>query len=172
MNFIRCLLVLGILSFLFFVLGRVLPKTWFRYDSFLFKEYAFEQNGRIYDCLTIRRWKNKLPDMSRIFPRHMPAKRLQPCMGQEQVERFIQETCVAEWIHWLLALCGFICLYVWNGIGGVVVSLLYALGNIPFILVQRYNRPKLLRLYQRIKSKKDHVQTPIAELELQYEAKI
>ena len=30
------------------------------------------------------------------------------------------------------------------------MTVLYGLSNLPFILIQRYNRPRLLRLYERM----------------------
>ena len=52
----------------------------------------------------------------------------------------------AECIHLLLPLAGLYCLRLWPGAGGIVVTLLYFLGNLPFVLIQRYNRPRLQRL--------------------------
>ena len=65
----------------------------------------------------------------------------------------IQETCIAEWIHELLILIGFGCVFLWKGIGGWIVSLLYALGNLPYIIIQRYNRPKFIGLLKRLQAK-------------------
>ena len=53
---------------------------------------------------------------------------------------------MAECIHLLLPLAGLYCLRLWPGAGGVIVALLYFLGNLPFVLIQRYNRPRLQRL--------------------------
>ena len=62
----------------------------------------------------------------------------------------ILETCEAEVTHLLLCVTGLYCLWLWPGAGGVVVYAIYALfGNVPFILIQRYNRPRLVRLYSR-----------------------
>ena len=36
------------------------------------------------------------------------------------------------------------------GAAGTVAAVLYALSNLPFILIQRYNRPRLARLYRRL----------------------
>ena len=43
--------------------------------------------------------------------------------------------------------CRLLCLRLWPGWGGVLVwAVWFLLGNLPFILIQRYNRPRLLRL--------------------------
>ena len=97
--------------------------------------HGFEKNGRLYEKFGIRRWKDKLPDMSRIFPFMMPAKN-----GFADVE-----TRVAEFVHAAIAVLGFPCIFI-GGAAGTVIWILWALGNIPFIMVQRYNRPRLEKL--------------------------
>ena len=62
----------------------------------------------------------------------------------------ICETCIAELIHALLCLSGLYCLKLWPGAGGIIAAIVYILlFNLPFILIQRYNRPRLIRLQQR-----------------------
>ena len=71
-----------------------------------------------------------------------------------------QETCVAEAVHTASSLLGLLCLRLWPGWGGVIVwAVWFLLGNLPFILIQRYNRPRLLRLrslLQRREQRKGH----------------
>ena len=61
----------------------------------------------------------------------------------------IQETCAAELTHLLAAVAGLWCLHLWPGAGGITVAAVFALINMPFILIQRYNRPRFLRLQKR-----------------------
>ena len=59
----------------------------------------------------------------------------------------IQETCIAEFVHIVLFVLGFGCVLIWEGPGGWMAAAVYnLLGNVPFILIQRYNRPRLQRL--------------------------
>lgn len=61
--------------------------------------------------------------------------------------RMIQETCVAEWTHGILSIAGLAMLWFWPGIGGICMTAVYILlGNLPFIVVQRFNRPRLQKL--------------------------
>ena len=84
--------------------------------------------------------------MSRIVPKLIPAKKLEGNF-REQLPRMIEETCVAEFIHFLLILLGFYALRLWPGRGGAVFTAVYILlGNLPFLIIQRYNRPRLQRL--------------------------
>jgi len=146
----HCILYLAFTGILSFLLGRLLPKGLFRADRFPFRSCAFEKDGRIYKKLGVHRWQNSLPDMSRILPALIPAKSMKT-LHKEGLERMLQETCVAELIHVLLMLTGLWCLRLWPGAGGAVVSVANALLNLPFVIIQRYNRPRLLRLRQRKK---------------------
>lgn len=154
MNFIRCVGYLALLGIVGFIIGRLIPKKWFCEDVFPYKQYHFEKNGKFYDHFQIKKWKDKLLDMSKIFPKIMPIKRLvyPNSYGVDFMTKLpvlIKETCIAEFIHSMLSLAGFVCMAIWDGLGGFIVSLLYALGNIPFIMAQRYNRPRFIYLLNR-----------------------
>ena len=127
------------------IFGMSLPRKWFNHKAFPFRPYSWEKNGSIYEVLNIRKWKTKLPDVSRVIKRMTP-KQIKKRPTKEQVEKLLAETCVAELVHGLLMFFGWGCVFVWEGIGGVAVSLLYMLGNVPFILIQRYIRPRQAEL--------------------------
>ncbi len=154
LHFVQCFLYLAVLGTASFFVGRLLPKDWFSYEKPLFRCLPFEREGQIYNKLGVRRWKELLPDMSVLFPALMPSKKLPKDLTVEHLELMIQETCVAEWTHWLLCIAGFGCVLVWDGLGGWLVSLLYVLvANLPYIIIQRYNRPKLVRILHRLQAK-------------------
>ena len=59
----------------------------------------------------------------------------------------VQETCRAELVHGASCLLGLAFLWLWPGWGGAIVLAVWVLlANLPFILIQRYNRPRLMRL--------------------------
>ena len=145
----KCFWYLISVSVLSFFVGRVLPKKWFRADSFPYRAFSFENNGKIYEKLRIQKWQNRVPDMSRILPFMMPAKRL-TSISSEKMPRMIQETCVAELIHCMNSIAGLYCIVICPEIEGWITSFFYAaVLNFPFVLIQRYNRPRLVRLYSR-----------------------
>lgn len=150
---LRCVVYLACLGFASFIFGRLLPKGIFHADRFPWRSFRFERGGRVYDRLKIRAWQNKVPDMSRVLPKLMPAKRLEQ-NSPDTLPRMVAETCVAELTHALLGLLGFGCLLFWPGVGGAIVSVLFLLGNLPFIFIQRYNRPRLARLTEKLVKKK------------------
>lgn len=156
MGFWYCAIYAAILSVMSFLLGRILPASWFDPTRPPWRAWKWEQSGKIYQKLAIHRWQNKVPDMSRIFPKLMPAKSMKTIPDQKGLRVMLHETCVAEAVHGVLCVLGLVMLWLWRGLGGVVFYLVYALlGNLPFILIQRYNRPRLLRLYQRREKQKE-----------------
>lgn len=148
-----CLIYLTGIGILSFVAGRLLPKKWFDPQAFPYCAFSFEKDGAVYRRLRIQKWQNRIPDMSRILPGLMPRKAIAGKPTSTQLDVMLRETCVAECIHVLLCFGGLFCIRLWRGAGGAVVAALYILGNLPFILVQRYNRPRLLRLYFRVSAK-------------------
>ena len=82
-----------------------------------------------------------LPDMVR---KELPAS---GAVTAARASQLVQETCRAEVVHGASCLLGLACLWLWPGWGGAAVVLVWVLlANLPFILIQRYNRPRLVRL--------------------------
>ena len=144
--FMDCVFYIALIGIVGFLLGRLLPKGWFRYDQFPFRPFPFEKNGEIYAAWGIRRWKDQFPDMSEILPNLMPSKKLPRRASGEQLMLMVQETYIAEAIHVLLCIAGLHCMQLWPGIGGLAAAVLNVLGNLPYIVIQRFNRPRLVRL--------------------------
>lgn len=145
---LRSAIYLVAISLLSNLLGGCISRR-FRTDVFPFKSYPFERDGKIYDKLHIRKWKNKVPDMSK-YLRSLPRKELvEPTCGR--INLLVQETCVAELVHSLLILLSFVVLIYWPDWRTVLLVVVYdVVGNLPFIMIQRYNRPRLLRLAAKL----------------------
>lgn len=159
----KCFWYLISISLLSFFVGRALPKKWFRADGFPYRAFSFENNGKIYEKLRIQKWQNRVPDMSRILPFMMPAKRL-TSISSEKMPRMIQETCVAEFIHCMNSLAGLYCIVICPEVEGWITSFFYAaVLNFPFVLIQRYNRPRLVALYARMQQRDERIARRNAE---------
>lgn len=147
MQLLYSFLYLAALGLLCFPFGRLLAKIPFSAERLPFRPLTPEREGKLYEKLGIRSWQNKAPDISRLFPRIVPRKEIPGRPDAETLRRMINETCVAELTHALLCLAGLGLLRIWPGWGGALLCAVYALlGNLPFILIQRYNRPRLTRL--------------------------
>ena len=149
MYFLRCFAFLFACGVTSFLLGRFVPHKWIREDRFPFVTFGFEGDGDFYDHFGIRHWQKRVPDMSRLFPQLIPKKVLEGDMT-EKLPILINETCIAELTHVLLAMVALLCLNIWRGLGGVIVTVLFEIGNLPYILIQRYNRPRLKKLYRAL----------------------
>lgn len=144
------ILYMALLGILATPLGRLMARLPLNGKRFPFQALPFEKNGKIYEKLGIRRWKNKVPDMSKILTKILPPKKVSFRDDVEKLEVLVKETCVAERVHIILCLLGLGLLAIWPGPGGVVMTALYLLlGNLPFIVIQRYNRPRLLSLLEK-----------------------
>lgn len=152
-GFLKCVLYLALIGASGFLLGRIMPKSRLSWDRFPFRVYGWEKQGSVYNALGVRKWKEKVPDMSVILPKLMPSKKLPKEAGVPELTVMLRETCVAELIHALLCVAGFGCVFLWRGAGGWIVSVLYFLGNVPDIIIQRYNRPKLIRILQKVQAR-------------------
>lgn len=148
LNFWKCFAYLAMLGILAHVFGLVLSRCHFHVERLPWRSLSWEQDGRFWDrTLHVRRWMDHVPDMSRIMPDMVP-KRIDGIARADAVERLIRETCVAELTHDALGVVGFGCVLIWQGAGGWVISLMFCVGNLPFTIIQRYNRPRLIRLHK------------------------
>ena len=153
-NFLKWLAYLAAISFGSFLIGRILPYRWFDAERFPYCSATFEK--ALYTKLGLPKWQKKLPDMSKIFPHLMPAKAMTD-RSPEGIQTMIVETCIAELIHAALAVLGLGAMFLWHDWLGILLTLVYCVGNIPFILIQRYNRPRLIRLKTMTERRKERL---------------
>lgn len=125
-------------------------------NRFPFKLHKWERNGKIYDKIAIRKWKGKLPDMSRFFKFLMPKKVISGTTSSD-IRALIKETCVAEIIHIALIILSLAVLLICPGGQGVLLYALCVLGNFPFILIQRYNRPQYIIAEKRLSRREERL---------------
>ncbi|MCI1858621.1 MAG: glycosyl-4,4'-diaponeurosporenoate acyltransferase [Sporolactobacillus sp.] len=139
--------------FIFFIISVIntaisirLPLSLFRYDSWLFRVKHWEKGGKFYQhYLYVKKWKNLLPELSD-FLSFLFSKKQMMQYDPVYLSRFIVETCRAELVHWCIIVSSFIFTY-WNTIGMSIVMICIAVAlNLPYIIIQRYNRPRILSI--------------------------
>ena len=140
---LRFLLTVATLGFLAHSIGEALPRRWFHADAFPWRAARWEQGGRVYLKLSVRAWKDRLPDMSR-FVHGMYRKNIRAHREADCMERLVQETCVAECVHWVLLGLSPVFVFTMAQPYAAIAATLYALSHVPFIVIQRFNRPRLL----------------------------
>jgi glycosyl-4,4'-diaponeurosporenoate acyltransferase len=119
-----------------------MPEAWF--------DRAWRRHGRrraaFYErAFHIKQWKSLLPDgglwVGGRFTKHTLARK-----DSSYLRSFIAETWRGELCHWLAMACVPV-FFLWNPWWGDVIIIAYAvLANLPCILVQRYNRLRLVQL--------------------------
>jgi len=119
------------------------------HDGRLTRLASFEQDGRWYERrLRIRRWKDRLPEAGGLFAGGFSQRALRD-RRRDTLERFVAETRRAELTHWVLLFMAPL-FFLWNPAWLAAAMVLYALAaNVPCLLVQRYNRARLLRILRR-----------------------
>lgn len=107
-----------------------------------------ERDGRVYESVRIRRWKDRLPELGDAF-RGGVSKRGLRSGASADLRRLAAETRRAELVHWgIPAIVPVFAL--WNPAGLMVAMVAYAVvANLPCLVVQRYNRGRLLRVLAR-----------------------
>lgn len=157
MHILYAILYLAVLGVLAHVLGQALPRRWFDPERFPWRLYGWERGGAVYDAVKIRAWKDRVPDMSKILG-DMVKKQAPRHGSAAETEAVLLETCVAECVHWALMPLSLPILWIWHSPWCILLYFGYnILGNLPFILIQRYNRPRLLALHRRLKRREERL---------------
>lgn len=127
-------------------LTNKLPLRLFAADGPLTRTRRWERDGQTYArVFRVQRWKDALPEAGGMFAGGF-GKRALRTRSSEKLDRFIAETRRAELTHWLPVALS-LTFFAWNPpYVAVWMPIVGFLGNAPFIMVQRYLRPRLARL--------------------------
>ena len=150
--FLRFASIVGTMGILAFFIGEKLPREKFDPEKFPFKCAKWEKEGKIYDNLGLRYWKTHVPDMSKYFPRAF-SKQGNFSRDPAHLRRLVQETCSAEAVHWTLIALSFVFPILMDELGGLAM-VLYIIGNLASIVIQRYNRPRIMKIIGVIEKRK------------------
>ncbi len=143
------LLVFILVSVAMTIIGDQLPKSLYSYKRWMFRERRWEHGGRVYERLFgVKYWKSKLPDISDFMKWRFNKKHLAE-LDNHYLDVFLIESCKAEFTHWMIILSSVLSL-LWDSIvSALLIFLLSVILNLPYIIIQRYNRPRLIRLLKR-----------------------
>ncbi len=154
MALLKSIIYVALIGIFAHYIGEALPRKFFSEKNFPFKIYKWENNGKIYEYIHIKKWKTKMPDMSRYMKDMLP-KSVSFSASSESIDKLIKETCVAEFIHESLCVFAIGIYLFWKNSVGIILVNIYILCNLPFIIIQRYNRPHLIRLRDRLYKKEE-----------------
>ena len=155
-------IIIGVMTLVIAVFLRLLPPTLFKPSQLLFRPIGNER--KFWAKLGIRRWKGLIPDISGIL-KLFSKKTFKSTSDADYIATFLYESNFAEVVHWLSMFAGFFAVFVpidWinTGIIEVFLSLdrivivlplafVNAFLNLLPIILQRYNRPVILKIYKR-----------------------
>ncbi len=128
------------------LLSLKIPAKYLDPDSFYFRSHPWEQGGAVYDkVFLVKRWKKFLPDGGAALGGGYAKKNLSD-FSTDNLNQFLVESCRAEITH-IIAIFPFWVFGLFASPQVVAIMLIYALAaNIPCVLVQRYNRPRIGKL--------------------------
>jgi len=123
-----------------------IPSSRLTRDRGILRLTRAEAGGRPYErVLRIKRWKDLLPEAGNLF-RGGFSKRRVLRHDRAYLEEFTVATRRAEIAHWPILALGPV-FFAWNPWWLGLVMVAYAIAaNVPCILVQRYNRARLLHM--------------------------
>lgn len=151
--------IVNILAWLFIQLGIAyfalkIPKEWISHENAWFIERRWEST--VYSLIKIKKWKGRLPEAGGIFKSGFSKKSLKSKNG-DYLRLFVVETRRGELTHVMVMLPG-VLFFLWNPVHVGWMMVCYGiLVNLPFALLQRYNRHRLLKI---IGKRKQEAVTP------------
>lgn len=138
-----------ILSIIVTFISTKLPERYYDYRTWIYKERKWEKNGEFYQhVFKVKRWKDHMPEIADFIKSAFPKNSIKE-FSHEYIEKFLLESCRAEFAHWCIILSSIIFLVCQGTAAFVFILLAAILMNAPFIIIQRYNRPRIIRIMKR-----------------------
>lgn len=130
--------------YVIFFLCVSIKTSFFDPSKKMYQPHKWERGGRFYsDVLKINRWKDMLPQH---IGKDGFSKDHLDDVSVEYLDEFIMETCRGEWNHTMNCLFSVV-LFIMNDFWmALLLTGCLLLGNLPFALIQRYNRFRLQKL--------------------------
>lgn len=108
------------------------------YNNIWFRQKEFEP--RLYKMLRVKRWKDKMPTYK---PQDFVIREHSP-------QEIINTMCISELVHEVIIVCSFIPIVfskVWGAFWVfVLTSVAAAVFDLIFVILQRYNRPRVVKV--------------------------
>lgn len=123
-----------------------LPERYYNYRAWLYKERKWERNGEFYQqVLKVKRWKGHMPEIADFIKSAFPKNSIKE-FTNEYIEKYLLESCRAEFAHWCIIASSIMFLFCEGTAAFIFILLIAIILNAPFIIIQRYNRPRIIRI--------------------------
>ena len=131
------------------IIVRILPKKWVNPFNRIYKVHKWE--SKLYLRLGIRKWKDLIPESGKALT-GFGKREVENIKDNTYLYKFMEETVYAEIMHLVSAFLGFLVVFInlklWL-IVGLPLAIFNLILQIMPVMVQRYNRPKLMLAYRR-----------------------
>ena len=125
-----------------------LPPSTFDASKSRYQPLSWEKGGRWYkDKLKINLWKDHLPQH---IGKGGFSKEHFTDVSLEYLDQFILETCRGEWMHLSNCLCAVVIFLINPLLQGLLFAFVILLGNLPFAVIQRYNRFRIQTVRRKV----------------------
>ncbi len=137
------------------VLSLKIPSAFLGFKKWLFKERKWEAGGTVYQrVFKVKLWKTTIPELSDLIKPIFPRKRI-TTYDKEYLYKYLTESCRAELTHWGIILSSLL-FALWSSFTQTATMILLALTlNLPFVIIQRYNRPRIISFLAHSGKKRD-----------------
>lgn len=143
------IIIFLVLSTVITYLTEKLPDRIYNYNMWVFKEREWEKKGSFYKrILKVRIWKAFLPELSEYVKGVFPKKHIKQ-RNREYLSKYIMESCKSEFTHWSI-IASSLLFQLWSDWWvsfGVFITAIVL--NLPYIIIQRYNRPRVVQVMER-----------------------
>ena len=127
-----------------------MPDRFFKSNKGIYSSKKFEQNGKFYEkVFKVKKWKHLLPDGGALYKKKGYAKKKLTDFSDENLNKFLVESCRAELTHWLPIFFSWIFFFITTPFIVLLMFVYSLIVNMPCILVQRYNRPRIEKLIKQ-----------------------
>ncbi len=127
----------------------IMPKKYFDPRKKRYRSFGWEKG--FYKAIGIRKWKDKIPETGGLLVGFSKSKATD-LRNNEYVFKFMEETCYAEIMHIWSIPAGFavmlLCPSPLHMTVGLPVAVVNAILQILPVMVQRFVRPQLMRVYK------------------------
>ncbi|MHB1165496.1 MAG: glycosyl-4,4'-diaponeurosporenoate acyltransferase CrtO family protein [Candidatus Nanopelagicales bacterium] len=128
------------------------PERWLRSDVGPLRRLPGE-TARLYRRIGVSTLIRRLPEMGTLFGGE--SKSALPGMSVPDLRRYLREDRRAEWVHWG-SIAATLVIFAFNPWQlALVLWLLVAAGNLPFIAILRHNRLRILGILERKDAARD-----------------
>lgn len=152
---ILAIAICGFSSAFIMLITRILPKKVF--NPYRKRYKTFNKESNFYNKIGIKKWKDKVPELGKIGG--FAKNKLNSPNDPGYLYRFLTEICIAESLHTLSIIMGALIFFILPPKYLLTIALPIFLINgilhILPVLIQRYLRPKMLKIYTRLAKDED-----------------